>query len=366
MINIQSKSLDIMPDGVTSAEVPYANGNVGTNTPIGNMAWLNGQAADTKLPVNYWNWMLKQITKICLNISKYFTNLHTEVRNLILNTGPGILYPTNINSLAENNDNQLIEAVNNKITSMRTSCIAGKAVGGTTLGTVTSSNGSGKVSVDQNTGVMTANGLGDVAAGFTSLPTNVQTALASDKTMAGLMRVIFNYVYPVGTYYWTSVMSTKEQVAAAFGGTWERITSRFLYASADNNVYNGTITSNNSGGSTTTTVSLSAANIPAHYHGRGSQNITGTYGASQLTENNSHGGYTATGAFYGIQDGGHVGTSDSAGRTRGFGFDASRKWEGRSDGGYTAQDGGSAISGAAFTFSIMPLYIKAYCYRRIS
>lgn len=363
MINIQSRSLDIMPDGVTSAEVPYANGNVGTNTPIGNMAWLNGQAADTKLPVNYWNWMLKQITKICLNISKYFTNLHTEVRNLILNTGPGVLYPTNINALAENNDNQLIEAVNNKITSMRTSCIAGKAVGGTTLGTVTTSTGSGKVSVDQNTGVMTANGLGDVAAGFTGLPTDVQTALASDKTMAGLMRVIFNYVYPVGTYYWTSAMSTKEQVAAAFGGTWERITGRHLFASPDSNVYNGTINSNNSGGSNTTTVYLSAANIPAHYHGRGSQNITGTYTATQLTHKS---GGTGSGALYDAGLGGWDGTTDHGGNSHIIGFDASRKWEGRSDGGYTAQSGGSAISGAGFTFSIRPPYIKAYCYRRIS
>ncbi len=366
MRNIATNSFEIMPDGVTPAEVPYANGNVGTNTPIGNMAWLNGQAADTKLPVNYWNWMLKQITKICLNTKKYFGNVHTEIKNLILNSGPGVLYPTNINTLADNNDNQMIEAINGKITSMRKSCIAGTLVDGTTLGTVTTSAASGKVSVNQGTGEMTANGLGDIAAAFTTLPSNVQSALSSDKSAAGLMKVIFSMVYPVGSIYTTATMSTAAQVQAAFGGTWAAYgQGRVLVGAGSSTDPNGTTRSFAAGDTNGYySVKLIAANLAAHYHDRGAQEITGNFTARGLTDGSP--GIKADGAFFSqsnIFSMGKVDTTMDDDNPPGtFGFAASRSWSGRSGGGHTAQSGGSAISGSAHE-NTQP-YVVVYMYRR--
>jgi len=73
-------------------------------------------------------------------------------------------------------------------------------------------------------------------------------------------------VYPVGSIY-MSVNSTSPQTL--FGGTWEQLTSTFLYASS-------TPTNNNAKTATAgaSTVSLTASQMPRHTHTQNSHNHT--------------------------------------------------------------------------------------------
>ena len=68
------------------------------------------------------------------------------------------------------------------------------------------------------------------------------------------MSTVFNAVYPVGSVYLTF---NEEDPGVLFGGTWERIRDRYLYAS-------GNIETGKTGGSRNVTITTS--NMPAHTH----------------------------------------------------------------------------------------------------
>lgn len=72
------------------------------------------------------------------------------------------------------------------------------------------------------------------------------------------MQQIFNLIYPVGSIYMSTTLTTEEQVKAIFGGTWEKIKDRFLLASGDSYI-NGT-----AGGEATHT--LTVDEMPSHSH----------------------------------------------------------------------------------------------------
>ena len=167
-------------------------------------------------------------------------------------------------------------------------------------------------------------------------------------TIAAILSNILNVVYPVGCYYWSSVSTDPSLL---FGGTWVRVSGVMLYAAEDN--VSG-YTAGSTGGAKS--VSLTAAQLPAHYHGRGSQEIAGRMGGVVSPS------IVATGAFY--KEGNKIGKMEDGGGEPDpiVSFAASRSWTGRSDGGYTSQAGGSAISGAAH--NNMPPYLAAYCWRR--
>ena len=341
----------------------YAYLNAVANNSPSTDRWRKGYEFNEKVPASEWNWTFGQMTRLLFRMRYDVFSASQEIMNAVKSQFPDATFSDSDDTVIPpitGKNQQLTQAINTAIYRDR-QVIAGAQTDDpstykTHFGSVATSNANGKVSVDPSTGEMTANGLGDIAAISSLVNKNGAT------TIAAILSNILNVVYPVGCYYWSS---SPTDPSLLFGGTWERITNRFLYASADANVYAGTLAGNNSGGSTTTTVYLNATNIPAHYHGRGAMNITGSYAASQLTENREHGGATAEGAFYDFASN-HVGTSDSAGKTRGFGFDASRSWVGRTDGGYVYQDTNNwtACSGQPFTFNNMPPYIKAYCWRR--
>lgn len=165
--------------------------------------------------------------------------------------------------------------------------------------------------------------------------------------------------YPVGAYYMSSDSTSP---AVLFGGTWTQIQNRFIYAAGPGYSVNST------GGSATKT--LVTDNIPSHTHScgsagshthtRGTMNITGNFGGTDVQSS-----YYGNGAFA-INSWGNW--SDEGGKWqnnygRNMSFDASRKWSGAtSSNGSHAHTIGSTGKGTAF--NVMPPYIVAYVWRR--
>lgn len=101
----------------------------------------------------------------------------------------------------------------------------------------------------------------------------------------GLKQIILDYTYPIGSYFITEnkAFNTIQKVHDHFGGTWERVTDRMLYAVADDDV------GINDGSNERT---LSIANLPSHSHGFSGN--TGSSAPENLT-------------FSGVGVSGHVG-----------------------------------------------------------
>ena len=165
--------------------------------------------------------------------------------------------------------------------------------------------------------------------------------------------------YPVGAYYISSESTSPEVL---FGGTWTQIQNRFIYAAGPGYSVNST------GGSATKT--LVTDNLPSHSHScgaagnhthtRGTMNITGNFGGTDV-----QGGYYGNGAFAVTTFGNY---NDQGGEWknnygRNMSFDASRNWSGAtSSNGSHSHTIGSTGKGTAF--NVMPPYIVAYVWRR--
>lgn len=120
-----------------------------------------------------------------------------------------------------------------------------------------------------------------------------------------------NKIYPVGSIYVSTTLKNKEEVKEALGGEWE------VYG--DGRVLRGTTgTSGETGGSST--VSLTAANLPEHNHSyTPSGSVSSTFKGTEVTSGSTGSGYSI-GLTYatrtsGIQSANHThsGTSESAG-----------------------------------------------------
>lgn len=166
--------------------------------------------------------------------------------------------------------------------------------------------------------------------------------------------------YPIGAYY---ISSSPTSPATLFGGTWVQVKDRMILAVGD--TYNS---AGLTGGSATT--KLVVNNIPSHNHScgtagnhshtRGSMNITGNFGGTDV-----QGAYYGDGAFAITSRGNY---SDAGGEYKSnygsnMSFDASRSWTGSTSsvGNHTHTIGYTG-SGTAFT-TISP-YITAYVWRR--
>lgn len=342
----------------------YAYLNSVANNSPSTARWSNGYLFDEKVPASEWNWTFGQMTRLMFRMRKDLYSSCNEMMNFIKDKIPGAIFTDtdDINPELDGTNHQLLDAIDRAIYNDRIIVAGTQGTNPDThqspLGSVTTSNAPGKVSVD-STGVMTANGLGDVTAVGSIVNPNGLT------TIAAILANIINVMYPVGTIYTSTTLSTAAQVAAKFGGTWEAYgQGRVLIGAGNGTDPNGTtqsFTAGNTGGYYS--INLTASQLPAHYHGRGNINIAGVFGASQLTHHDA--GVTATGPFYNAGNGSEPGTTDAGGTSKRIGFDASRDTAfttTRTDGGYTAQAGGSAISGAAHE-NKQP-YVVVYMYRR--
>lgn len=166
--------------------------------------------------------------------------------------------------------------------------------------------------------------------------------------------------YPIGAYY---ISSSPTSPATLFGGTWVQVKDRMILAVGDSYKSAGL-----TGGSATTNLVLN--NIPSHNHScgtagnhshtRGSMNITGDFGGTDVQSD-----YYGNGAFAITSRGNY---NDHGGKYnsnlgRNMNFDAARSWTGStSTNGNHAHTIGYTGSGTAFT-TISP-YITAYVWRR--
>lgn len=126
--------------------------------------------------------------------------------------------------------------------------------------------------------------------------------------------------HPVGSYYWSSENTNPETL---FGGTWVQIKDKFILALGDTYTTVGA-----TGGNTTTTLSVN--NLPSHSHTENSEvwmNSSGTTN-KYITAAASGGNYCTT----------------------------------ESVGSRSSKNTGSTGSGASF--SNMPPYEVAYCWKR--
>lgn len=110
-----------------------------------------------------------------------------------------------------------------------------------------------------------------------------------DKTIFGNQTVYdaMNYVYPVGSIYMSTV---NVDPSVIFGGSWQRIKSKFLFACEDS----GNYANGKTGGETT--VTLATTQIPSHSHTfTGNENTTTSVAlTSNGPSNNSTGGTALT------------------------------------------------------------------------
>ena len=144
----------------------------------------------------------------------------------------------------------------------------------------------------------------------TDLATVATTGSYTDLINTPTFSQIANFIYPVGTYYWSQ---NSENPSTIFGfGTWTQITDKFIYAA-------GTLAVDTTGGEATHT--LTTEEIPSHRHTSGPHD-KGVYGGN--------GGD--------IQSGGG--------------------WETDMDKIYTGYTGGGQAH------NNMPPYLVAYCFRR--
>lgn len=82
------------------------------------------------------------------------------------------------------------------------------------------------------------------------------------------MQQILNLIYPVGSLYFSTTMSTKEQVQATLGGTWEKLPEGYAIWTA----------SSGAGG----TIAAGLPNIKGTLSGFDQGNGTGTYAEGAL------------------------------------------------------------------------------------
>lgn len=368
----------------------YAYFNNTSNNSPSSERWGDGYNPDEKVPASEWNWTFGQMTRLMFRMRKDVYSSCNEIMNLILDKIPGSTFSNedDVDPTKNNRNRQLLQAVDRAIYDDRKIIAGSQATTNpdtyqSPLGSVATSSGSGKVSVNPNTGEMTANGLGNIAGAIPSMPSNVQTALASDKSAAGFMRAIFNLMYPVGTIYTSATMSTAAQVQAAFGGTWQpygqgRVlvgagsgtdaggVQRSFTAGATGGRYSVILTSaqlaahehtgtSASAGAHTHTVTISSGGSHSHHfttgsagshaHSVGTYRITGTYTATQLTYDG--GGVHADGAFYDAGYGSNAGTEDARGSSRTIGFDAhGSEYVGQVANGRNSFTGNSGNAGA--------------------
>ena len=160
---------------------------------------------------------------------------------------------------------------------------------------------------------------------------------------------------PIGSLYWSSNSTSP---ATLFGGTWEQIKDKFIYAA-------GTYSAGATGGASEGKVTLTTANLPSHNHKltNGTAKFTGTSGTTSSNGAHTHtsyyyrgntksGGFWATGdtVMYNPYDAGS--TTSSAG-AHSHTFTPSGSISGQTD-----------STGSGTSFSIMPPYLVMYCWKR--
>lgn len=187
----------------------------------------------------------------------------------------------------------------------------------------------------------------------TSDISKIKSALTSrDTSTSSLFYQLMQLVHPVGSLYWSSNSTSP---ATLFGGTWEQIKDKFIYAA-------GTYSAGTTGGAGT--VTLTTANLPNHSHKltNGTAKFTGTSGTTSAVQPHLYlGSYS-----------GNWGQVAIHAKEKGYASTDSIDWAydyGVEKHSHTFTPSGSISgqtdsTGSGTSFSIMPPYLVMYCWKR--
>ena len=203
--------------------------------------------------------------------------------------------------------------------------------------------------------------------------------------------VTIDYIYPVGTLYWTGNQNFDPNVS--FGGTWVQIKDRFVLACGD--TYK---TVDETGGASS--VTLSVSNMPSHNHSFTPSGSVSSHSHGLNNHTHSFSGTTggmsknSTGAWHsrGLKEPENVTVSGNISKYNGYGvgdqhpnskivctgfsIDVSHthSFSGTTDGNsgntasatptFTGNAGTTSSEGSGTSFSILPPYVVKYCWER--
>lgn len=94
-------------------------------------------------------------------------------------------------------------------------------------------------------------------------------------------------MYPKGSIYITTELKTADAVSERLGGTWEKYGAGKTLVSDDGTNYITNDTSKGSGGKTSSSTTLSTANLPSHTHDISHTHTTSTKSVNNWTASNT-------------------------------------------------------------------------------
>ena len=174
-----------------------------------------------------------------------------------------------------------------------------------------------------------------------------------------MKETLLNFCYPIGSIYWSGVATNPHDL---FGGTWEQIKDKFVWAKGDSDVLDAT------GGEKTHT--LTTTEMPSHTH---------TFTGSAVTSGANNRGHTHSVTASGTISGGaykFTGTAATLKATAGgtisggaYKFTGSAVTSGDESQNHThsvTASGTNASSGGDGAHNNMPPYVVKYCWQRIA
>jgi len=194
----------------------------------------------------------------------------------------------------------------------------------------------------------------------TQVPGYLKKISDTRKSVDDLKAAVFDMIYPVGSYYWSSNATNPGSI---FGGTWEQIKDRFVLAAG------GTYAVDATGGEASHTLSVNE--MPSHSHGAssGSAGNHGHSASTNWTGDHAHrfaggggfvggGTYGSAGAGIRVDSSGYIindNTTSAGGHSHSVTVNA--------NGAHSHTISVSATGGSA-AHNNMPPYIVAYCWHR--
>lgn len=202
-------------------------------------------------------------------------------------------------------------------------------------------------------------------AGIVAAVDYVEADEMAPVTSNAVYKLLIDTIYPKGAIFWTEDKDFDPNVS--IGGTWARIKDKFIYAYGDGSEALGSQAGNSS-------VTLSTANLPKHTHymqnhthsfsgttGNMSEHSSGTFKAPSATASQVTGVFsqssTVAGSYGGSSTPFYI---VNANLQHNHSFSGTTGGSGTSGTNANTGDGGFANN----SFSIMPPYERAYCWKR--
>ena len=113
------------------------------------------------------------------------------------------------------------------------------------------------------------------------------TCVKFSNQLVNLKKEVINEMQPKGSIYITTELKTADAVSERLGGTWEKYGAGKTLVSDDGTNYITNDTSKGSGGKTSSSTTLSTANLPSHTHDISHTHTTSTKSVNNWTASNT-------------------------------------------------------------------------------